>query len=510
MTMKKQTVAQGTLILIVAGLITKILGMINRVVVTRLLGEDGIGIYMLISPTLMLLTTFASIGLPVAIPTLISRANKRQKKVLSVSLIIAMVSSLIISIILFFIAKPLAVYLLKDERTYLPLISIGPLLFFVALSTILKAYFQGEQNMFPSAISTLVEQIVRISICFIFIRWMIPHGIIYGVVATILASIVGEFASILILLFLFFKNMRVNHKGANLSPIRLTPSNFKDVLAISLPATGSRFIGSFSHFLEPIIVVQCLFKIGYSSEASAKLYGAVAGFALPMLLMPSFISMAITQSIVPPISQAYENRNYNRIKTHLDTAFQLSFLPGGIYTVLLMLFPFQFMNLLYDTSTGADYLVMMAPFFLLFYFQAPLTASLQAVDEATKAMTTTLISSIIKIIMMIVLLQIPSLNIYGLIISVIFNVVFITIWHYLIMRKKIRYRANMRSVINGTLILGITYMLGRYLIDAITFSSHNILNMFIIIIIVSLAYLFLTLVTGLFPSLKMTQTLKSK
>ncbi len=138
--MKKQTVAQGTLILIVAGLITKILGMINRVVVTRLLGEDGIGIYMLISPTLMLLTTFASIGLPVAIPTLISRANKRQKKVLSVSLIIAMVSSLIISIILFFIAKPLAVYLLKDERTYLPLISIGPLLFFVALSTILKAH----------------------------------------------------------------------------------------------------------------------------------------------------------------------------------------------------------------------------------------------------------------------------------------------------------------------------------------------------------------------------------
>lgn len=142
--MKKQSVAQGTLILVVAGLITKILGMINRIIVTRLLGEDGIGIYMLISPTLMLLTTFASIGLPVAIPTLISRANKRQKKILSVSLIIAMASSLLISIILFFTAKPLAVYLLKDARTYLPLISIGPLLFCVSLSSILKAYFQGE------------------------------------------------------------------------------------------------------------------------------------------------------------------------------------------------------------------------------------------------------------------------------------------------------------------------------------------------------------------------------
>ena len=78
--MKKQSVAQGTLILVVAGLITKVLGMVNRVILTRLLGEDGIGIYMLIAPTLMLVTTFASIGLPIAIPTLISRANERQKK----------------------------------------------------------------------------------------------------------------------------------------------------------------------------------------------------------------------------------------------------------------------------------------------------------------------------------------------------------------------------------------------------------------------------------------------
>ena len=78
--MKKQNVVQGTFILVIAGLITKVLGMINRVMVTRLLGEDGIGIYMLIGPTLMLLTTFASIGLPIAIPTLISRANERQKR----------------------------------------------------------------------------------------------------------------------------------------------------------------------------------------------------------------------------------------------------------------------------------------------------------------------------------------------------------------------------------------------------------------------------------------------
>ncbi len=508
--MKKQSVAQGTFILVIAGLITKILGMVNRVIVTRLLGEDGIGIYMLIAPTLMLLTTFASIGLPIAIPTLISRANERQKKVLSVSLIIAMVSSLLVSILLFFIAKPLAIYLLKDERTYLPLISIGPLLFFVSLSTILKAYFQGEQNMFPSAISTLVEQIVRIVISILFINWSLPYGIIYGVVGTMWASIAGEFASILILLFLFFKHIHHNHYGATLKPIHLSPQNFKDVLAISLPATGSRLIGSFSHFLEPIIVVQCLFKIGYSSELSAKLYGAVSGFALPLVLMPSFITNAITQAIVPPISQAYASKRFDRIHSHLDNAFQLSFLPSGIYTVLLMLFPVELMNLLFDSSTGANYLIVMAPVFLLLYFQAPLTSTLQAIDEATQAMSTTLISSVIKIIMMIILLQIPSLNIYGLVIAVLFNVVFVTAWHYLLVRKHIAYHMNMRSVINAILIIAVTFMLGSYLKLAVVFSTDSFLNMIMISFIVGIAYLFLLFICGLFPTGKMTDTLRSK
>ena len=79
-------------------------------------------------------------------------------------------------------------------------------------------------------------------------------------------------------------------------------------------------------------------------------------------------------------------------------------------------------------------------------------------DKANQAMNTTLISSIIKIVMMIVLLQIPTLNIYGLVIAVLFNVIFVTIWHYILVRKHISYRMNIRSVINAILIIGITYL----------------------------------------------------
>lgn len=497
--MKKQTITQGTIILIAAGFITKILGMLNRIIVTRQLGQEGIGIYMLIQPTIILLATFASIGLPVAIPALISRSDSRQKKILSVSLIIAMLSSFIVSVILFFAARPLANILLKDERTYLPLLSIGPLLFCISLSTILKAYFQGEQNMIPSAVSTLIEQVVRTVATIGFVSVMMPHGIIYGVVGVIWASIVGELASSFILLIMFFKNMKQNHLGATLKPTRLSSQNFKDVLNISFPTTGSRLIGSFTHFLEPIIIIQALYRIGYSSQISSKLYSAVAGFALPVLLMPSFISQAVTQSIIPPISQAYTKRNFSLIHRHLNTAFQLSFVISGLYTILVMIFPNEIMNLLYNTSTGSEYVLYMAPFFLLLYFQSSLTATLQAIDEAKVAMKSSLIASIIKILLMIALLQVPRLNILGLVITIIFNIVLLTLWHYFLVKKKVGYRANYRSIINGFLVIGVSYLLGKYLKSTVIISEHQTLNILGLIGLISLGYLALITLCGLFP-----------
>ncbi|HAX73182.1 MAG TPA: stage V sporulation protein B, partial [Firmicutes bacterium] len=206
--MKKQSLVQATLILIIAGFVTKVLGMVNRIVVTRMLGEGGVGLYMLIMPSMMLLSTIATIGLPVAIPTLISRAKQRQKKILSTSLIISIVCCFFLCLLIIVTAKPLAIYLLKDERTYLPLLSLAPLLFVVSISSILKGYFQGEQNMYPTAVSTLIEQIVRIAFCIVFIVWLLPYGIVYAVVGTLWASVLGELASVIILSIWFMLNMK--------------------------------------------------------------------------------------------------------------------------------------------------------------------------------------------------------------------------------------------------------------------------------------------------------------
>ena len=496
--MKKQTMMQATFIMIIVGFTTKILGVINRIIITRSLGETGIGVYMLISPTIMLLATLATVGLPVAIPALISRGEIKERKVLSASLTIALTLSTLITIMMFFLAEPISLYLLKDERVVLPLMMVGPLLFVVSFTSILKSYFQGKENMTPSAVSTLVEQIVRMGLSIILISWLLPKGIPYAVVGLILASIAGELASATILTTTFIKFKKTNYPNADFKLPKLEPVVFKDVLGISLPTTGSRLVGTMTHFLEPIIVAGMLFRMGYANEVSTEMYGAVAGFAIPLLFMPSFISHAVTGAIIPAISKAYKNRDLRAIHKRLSTAFRIAFFTSGFYLVLVMVFPYEIMNLLYNSHTGAEFLKITAPVFLLIYLQAPLIATLQAIGEAKFAMGASIISSIIKISAMILLMLIPGLNIWGFVIAVLINIVLLTVWYYMIVSRRIGYKARRLKIFNGILVLGVVYTLGQYLRMRFMF-EHQLLQIVVVAVILFMVHSLLTFFARLIP-----------
>jgi len=496
--MKKQTMVQATFIMIIVGFLIKILGVINRIVITRSLGETAIGVYMLISPTVMLLATLATVGLPVAIPALVSRGEIKERKILSVSLTIALGLNTIITILMFFLAEPIATYLLKDERVVLPLIMIGPLLCVISYTSILKSYFQGKENMTPGAIATLMEQVTRMGLSVIFIAWLLPRGISHAVAGLMLASIAGEFISAVLLTLMFIRFKKQNYPGTDFKLPKLEPVNFKDVLGISLPTTGSRLVGTITHFLEPIIVVRMLFRLGYASEVSTSMYGAVSGFAIPLLFMPSFISGAVTSAIIPAISKAYKNRDLSTIHKRLSTSFRIAFFTSGFYLILVMIFPYEIMNLLYNSATGAEFLKISAPIFLLIYLQAPLVATLQAIGEAKFAMTASIIASIFKITVMILLMLIPGLNIWGFVWSILINIILLTVWYYIIVAKRIGYRMKKSKMLNGGLVLGVVYVLGHHLKEVIQFDS-GLLQIVVVAGILFVTHSMLTLFARLIP-----------
>lgn len=199
---------RGTFILLVAGFITRVLGFIYRIVLARSIGEEGVGLYMMAYPTFILVVTVIQLGLPVAISKNIAEAEAKGdyaeiKKILVVSLAITIGLSIILTPALILLAPILSTTLFTDSRTYYPLIAIAPALPIIAIASVLRGYFQGRQNMRPSAVSQILEQLVRITLIATATKTFLPYGVEYGAAAAMGASVLGELLSLVYLLTTF-------------------------------------------------------------------------------------------------------------------------------------------------------------------------------------------------------------------------------------------------------------------------------------------------------------------
>lgn len=425
----KNKFIKSTIILIIGGGITKILAMVIKIFLTRAIGDNGIGLYMMILPTFNLFITLCSLSLSTSISKLIAERKTSKKIVLSI-IPTSLIYNFILMFILILLAPFISNYLLKNPQTYYPIISIAFTLPFICISSILKGYFYGNENMVPFVISNIVEQIIRL----ILIIFVIPKLMIFGLnIATcgvVLINILSELASI-ICLILYIPNKKININDFKFNKIIL-----KDILHISLPSTGSRLIGSISYFFEPIILTFILLYIGYDSNYITHEYGIITGYVYPLLLLPSFFTSAISTSLLPVISNSYSKGNYKYAKKKLKQALMISIIIGTIFTVIFMITPEILLKFIYNTKLGINYIRIICPFFILHYIQGPLTSYLQAINKADIAMKGTLIGAIIKNILLIILPII--MGIWGFIVASIINIFYVTIQHMYYVKKSLK------------------------------------------------------------------------
>lgn len=429
----KNNFIKSTIILVIGGFITKILGMFIKIVLTRTISTEGIGIYSLILPTFNLFITLCSLGLPIAISKLISEKRKiSNKEIVLTPIPFILLFNLFLIILLFVIAPFLSNNLLNNSITYYPLIAIGFTLPFISISSIIKGYFFGVERMLPTTISNIIEQLARLFLTVTFISRLMDYSLKAAITGVVLINILSEGISIIVLL-LFLPNK----KNILVKDFTYDKAIFKDLLNISIPTTGSRLIGSITYFLEPIILTYTLTKVGYSNNFITTNYGIINGYVYPLLLLPSFFTMAISNALLPVVSNSYANRNYSYTKYKIKQAITISLIIGVPCTLFFMTMPEYALNLIYNTNEGVAYIKIIAPIFLIFYIQGPLTASMQAMGYAKEAMMGTLLGSIIKTITLFVL-SLLKIGIWGLVISSIVNIVFITMHHYYYVFKALK------------------------------------------------------------------------
>ncbi|MCF6138068.1 stage V sporulation protein B [Pseudalkalibacillus berkeleyi] len=458
--MSKQTFIQGTLILIVAGLITKVLGFINRIVIARIIGVEGVGLYMMAVPTLLLTITLTRLGLPVAISKMVAEADaqrnhKKIKQILVVSLTITGTLSIIFTTAMIALA-PILSQILKDERTYYPLVAIAPVVPIVALSSVIRGYFQGRQNMKPSAYSQVIEQIVRITLVAVLTAAFLPYGIEYAAAGAMVSVVIGELASLLYMFSMFKLQKRIKIRKGFFDYVTKGKETFNQLMRISLPTTASQLVGSVSYFFEPIVVATSLSLAGVTTVLATQQYGALAGYVIPFLTLPMFITYSLSVSLIPAISEAAAQKKHHVVEHRLNQALRISMLSGGISVVITYVLATPLMDLMYGTPEVAVYVKLMAPFFFFLYFQGPLQAVLQALDLAKAAMTNSIIGAIIKIIAIYLLATRPDLGIMGVALAIVINVVLVTLLHFSTIVKAISYTVVVKDYVKGILAIAIT------------------------------------------------------
>lgn len=459
---------KGTIILLVAGLITRMLGFLNRILIARLIGEEGVGLYMMAYPTFSLVVTLTQVGLPVAISKRVAEADAKGdsakvKKILVVSLMTTLTLSLIFTPLLFFGAPILAKTVFTDARIIYPILAISPVIPIIAVSSVIAGYFQGKQNMKPSAYSLFIEQTVRIIFIMILTRIFLPYGIEYAASAVMIATVIGEFISLLYLLTMFKIRKAFPLRKNFFKSLSKTKTIFKELMSIGIPTTGSRMIGSVSWFLEPIVVTQALAIAGVSAMMATKQYGALTGFAMPLLLLPSFVTVALSTSLVPAISEAHSLKQYATVEKRIQQALKFCVLTGALPVIILLVLAGPLMEMLYNSLSGAFFIKLIAPFILLQYLQSPLQSALQALDLARAAMINSLIGAVVKLSVIFTLASNPSFGINGVAIGIVVGFVLVTLLHYATILKVIPltfYAGYYAKILITTVLTGFA---GKYL-----------------------------------------------
>ena len=424
----KNKFIKSTLILLIGGLLTKLLGMLIKIVMARLIGTKGLGMYMLILPTFTLLISLSQFGFPLAISKLIGEDTRNNKRLVISILPVLIIINIILIILIILLSPIVSKKLLHNEDIYISILAMSLVIPFTSISSICRSYFFGKQKMFPHVLSNVVEDIVRLIIMIIGIPLIKPYGLKYIVCFLILINIISEIISTIILIIFLPKNIHITKED-----LKPNKTYIKETLNICIPNTTSKLIGSIGFFLEPIILTNILL-LNYSNNYITTEYGVISGYVIPIILLPSFFTLALSQSLLPVISKDSVKNNLKSIQKKVSYIIFLSLLIGIPITIILLFKGDQLLQLIYHTNLGFNYIKILAPICLLQYIQAPLSTTLDALGKSKINLISTILGTITRTISLIIFSYL-KIGICSLIISISLNIIITTLYQI----KKVRY-----------------------------------------------------------------------
>ena len=311
MSSQKQSFIKGAVIISLGGFISKVLGAIYRIPLTNILGGEGMGIYQMVYPLYCILLTVSASGIPTGIARLVSSGRgigaERQAFYLYGAV------GLIGSFLMFMLSTPLAA--IQGERAVdLCCKLLSPSVFFVSILSVVRGYFQGKGNMYPTAVTEVTEQAIKV-VAGVALSYIFRDNLGLAVASTLLAVTVSEVLATAIAAVWYFKRRGVKPLYKEFSvPV-------SSILKYTIPLTLTAIAMPLSQLAESIIAVRLLRAAG---DGATALYGIYSGCAVTIINLPVSVTYGLAASSVPQISPLAESGDYAGAKKKAFKAMMIT------------------------------------------------------------------------------------------------------------------------------------------------------------------------------------------
>ena len=422
MTDKNKTTSSfmhGAIILLIANILVKVIGAVFKIPLTYILGEEGMGYFSTAYQVYTWMFIVATAGIPVAISKMISESHTKNR-LFEVNNIFSVSTKLLVSIgiigfcILFFGADFFASILLKNPGAAPGIKAIAPAMLFVSLMSAYRGYFQGHQNMMPTALSEILEAIGKLVIGFSAAYLFISKGMKMSAAGAVFGVSCGGFMGFMALYIMYKHEDMKPHKINGIS--RESQSNktiLKTLVKIAIPITVGASVFSLTSLIDTAMIMRRLQAGGFTQKEANALWGSYSGYAFPLFNLPPTLINAITVSIVPAIASAYAVGNIKEATHTTSKSLKITVLFSLPCAIGMAMLANPILSLVYNNTNATSTLTILAIAIVFVSLVLVTNAILQSTSNEMVPVINMAIGGVIKFIINYFLVAHPEINING-------------------------------------------------------------------------------------------------
>lgn len=407
----------GTLVLTGANFTVRLLGFVYRVLLSRMIGPQGMGLIQLVFPAYLIAITITTSGLPVAVSRLVSEKQARgdlsgSRQVLRLALLLVVGVSLVLSLLTMMNLDFIAERVLKDPRTRSALFVFFPSILIVGLGAVLKGYFYGVQDVHPPALAEIVEQIVRMSAALGLLLYAAPKHHSAAAALVILGMVIGEMASLL------FLHIRYHlHRRQQPTPPGVHGGLLLSIGAIAAPITATRLASSVMTAANAILIPRRLMAGGMPSEEAVGLFGILSGMVMPLLFLPFTITSALAVVMIPNLSENLVLAKWRDIRDKVSKALSITCVTAFPSAALLIALGRPLGDLLYRQPLVGAMLIPITYALVFHALQHTSSGILNGLGKQNRSASHFILGSLVQLVCTYFLAARPEWGVYGFILG---------------------------------------------------------------------------------------------